>query len=311
MPFPLSFAPALPYHGVLPVHFSPTFFEPGKEGYWSYVVVWVKAGAPRNALPQPQLLEQDLRTYYTGLCGTNGHPTTHTRSPGFVSHEAHLASVPLAPEDRAAGGERFFQGDLEAVDCIVTGDELALHVEAVAGACDDRTSFTAYTISPRPPSDPVWAKLRAERRAFDCRHPATEADVAAILTPPSDPAAAIPDTPAGRALTWVLGAIVRTPTEAEVTAHFAPSFLVEAPARQLVEAYAQRGAAFSPPIVERVLNATPERLEAVLRSGNREAPILGREYKLSLAVDPADPTRILSVGGSTPTEPDTEGSPPR
>src|SRR6202011_981781 len=105
------------YRGVVPIHFSPTFFKPGAEGDWSYVVVWVKAGARGGERPDPQHLEEDLRAYYTGLCGKSGHPDLHTKSPGLVSGDVHLAPLPLAPRDRAAGAAWSAGGELQTVDC--------------------------------------------------------------------------------------------------------------------------------------------------------------------------------------------------
>ena len=170
--FPLPFAPELPYRGFVHMHMGPEFERPGTPGYWAYVVSWVTAdGASTQPgeLPDPRRLEQDLRTYYTGLCGKNGHPGTGQRAVDFVSREAHLSPVPLANEDRGTGASELLRGEVEALDCIVNGDELTLHVEASVGTCAPGVSYVAYALSPRPLEDPIWTTLRAERRTFDCR----------------------------------------------------------------------------------------------------------------------------------------------
>jgi ORF 12 gene product N-terminal len=292
--FPLPFAPKLSYHGTVPLHFSPTFGKPGTPGYWSYVPIWVRAGIEGNTKPDPRQLEEDLRDYYTGLCHTSGHPATRTRSE-TVTYEAHLTPAPLDPKDEAVGATWSFRGDLQAVDCIVTGDQLALSVEAVAGACGEKAAFVAYTISPRPSSDPIWEELRADRRRFDCRHPATPAEITALTTVPSAASVTIPDTAAGRALTWVLSALSHVPTEAEITERFAPSFLEKISAHELAEDLLELGAAYSPPVVAEISAAAADTLVVRVRSGNREAPLLGREIRLSIGVDPNDPTHISSL----------------
>lgn len=167
--FPLSFAPELPYRGFVHMHMSPDFEHPGTPGYWAYVVSWVTADAQPGEFADPHRLEQDLRAYYTGLCGKNGHPGTRQRAVDFVSRVAHLSTAPLAGEDRSNGATELLQGEVEALDCIVNGDELTLHVEASAGSCAPGVSYVVYALSPRPPEDPIWTALRAERRAFDCR----------------------------------------------------------------------------------------------------------------------------------------------
>jgi hypothetical protein len=288
--FPLPFAPKLPYHGVVVVHFAPAFRELGSPGYWSYVPIWIKAGAAGR--PDPRQLEEDLHDYYLGLCGTDGHPVIHTRAADPASYEAHLEPATLDAADRAEGGQWAFQGDLRTVDCVVAGGDLLLNVEAVAGTCAGQASFVAYTISPRPFADPVWARLRAERRAFDCRHTMTEEAIDALLAPP---AIAPPNTPAGSALSWVLAAIERVPSEAEIVARVAPTMLAKAPARDVLAAFDSLHEDFSPPVLEAVSSVGPGRVIAVVRSGKRDAPIVGREIKLAVTVDPAAPERIAAM----------------
>ncbi len=302
--FPLPFAPKLPYEGALAAHFPPTFTQPGTPEYWSYVVAWVKAGASAHERPDPRVLEQDLHGYYAGLCATGGHPGTHTVSPDFDGYEAHLAPAPLLEEDRVHGGAWFFRGDLRTVDCIVTGTDLQLSVEAVVGSCSGETSFTAYTLSSRPPSDPLWGELRAERRAFDCQHSA-EDDSA-----PPPPAATVPETPAGRGLAWVLAALSRPPTEAEVRARFTAEALVKVPPTDLAGAFAALASELSPPALLEVSEASPWSLVARVRSGNRDVPVRGRELRLAVEVDPTDGARLRSVRPMPPADAPDASSPP-
>jgi hypothetical protein len=303
--FPLSFAPKLPYRGALAAHFPPAFAQPGASAYWSYVVAWVKAGAAAHERPDPRILERDLHDYYAGLCATGGHPGTHTVSPDFDGYEAHLAPAPLFEEDRANGGAWFFRGDLRTVDCIVTGTDLQLSVEAVVGSCNGETSFTAYALSPHPPGDPLWGELRAERRAFDCRR-SVENDPS-----PSPPAAAtVPETPAGRGLAWVLAALTRPTTESEVRARFTADTLAKVPPSDLAEAFAALALELSPPELLEVSEASPWSLVARVRSGRRDVPVRGREMRLAVEIDPADGARLRSVRQMPATDAPDASSPP-
>ena len=40
MPFPLDFAPELPYRGLEELRFAPKFFNPDAPAYWSYAFAW-------------------------------------------------------------------------------------------------------------------------------------------------------------------------------------------------------------------------------------------------------------------------------
>jgi hypothetical protein len=279
--------------------------------------VWVRArdgadGAEEG--PDPRHLEQDLAAYYTGLCGKSGHPASHTRSPDLVG-TAHLAPAELALEDRAAGGAWAFEGEVQTVDCLVSGGEISLHVEAVAGTCRDGepapraarsthegSSFVAYALSPRPKGAPIWGKLRAERRAFDCQHPASPEEIAARTTIPDGARPTIPDTPAGKMLAWVLTAMAHPPTEAEVTARLAKARLAAAKPSRHVEAFRHLGSGFTPPLLVRVEERGPNRVLAEIRSGDPDAVMLGRTRRLLVDVDPHDPSRLLMIEDSPPED---------
>jgi hypothetical protein len=165
-PFPLVFAPDIPYRGAVRIHFSEEFDRPGQPGYWSNVTIWLTDGDGHE--PDPRQLEANVRAYYTGLCGQHGHPTSHGQAPEWHSRYAHLSPVAVTEEDRALGRTSAFQGDLDALDCVTSGGELAIHLDVVAGTCASGTAYVAYAISPRSFEDPIWGALRRERRAFDC-----------------------------------------------------------------------------------------------------------------------------------------------
>src|SRR6187402_1986296 len=46
IPFPLDFAPSLPYRGTEELRFAPGFFEPTSETYFTYSFVWLVEGEP-------------------------------------------------------------------------------------------------------------------------------------------------------------------------------------------------------------------------------------------------------------------------
>src|SRR4051812_19484084 len=67
IPFPLGFAPEVPFHGTEEVRFSPRMFDPKAPGYWTYTFVWWLEGEPDVGAPA---LKAHLRRYFSGLCQT-------------------------------------------------------------------------------------------------------------------------------------------------------------------------------------------------------------------------------------------------
>lgn len=101
----------------------------------------------------------------------------------------------------------------------------------------------------------------------------------------------VPDTPAGHQLAWVLDAMVRAPTESEVTLHFTSEFLAKVPAPTVV-ALSRQIATEGPFTLESVTPQplVPDELVAVVRPAQRP------RLRLRLAVEPASGRmRILAL----------------
>jgi len=96
----------------------------------------------------------------------------------------------------------------------------------------------------------------------------------------ADAAIMPPDSPAGRALTWFLGALNgAAPTQAEVTAEFTPLFLQQVPAAELIEVLAQLAQARPWTLRGFGESPSPTTLVAVLTRGD------GQFWRLSISVD--------------------------
>ena len=61
LPFPLSFAPDIPYRGVEEIRFAPGFGKPDQPGYFTYTFIWfIRAN-------EKLYLVRDLNRYFSGL----------------------------------------------------------------------------------------------------------------------------------------------------------------------------------------------------------------------------------------------------
>lgn len=157
IPFPLEFAPALPYRGVEELRFPKPFLDPESEWYFSYAFVWhVAAPGPADAAA----LEGDLTAYFRGLAIAVGGV-----------ERADIAAHPFAAElegDLAAGT---VNGRVVAFDAFKTQRPVTLqfHVRRVSCSSEQERALV-FTASPRTPADgdPVWVELERLASSFRC-----------------------------------------------------------------------------------------------------------------------------------------------
>jgi hypothetical protein len=156
LPFPLDFAPELPYRGLEELRFMPGFFTPSAPDFWSYDFVWWLEDAPAFDAPT---LSVALTKYFRGLALSVGKDK--------YSFDPQRFRAELAP--RSAGSETILAGDVWSYDPFATGKELVLHVEASLKRCP-RAGRNAllFLVTPKPTDDPVWAELRACAALWHC-----------------------------------------------------------------------------------------------------------------------------------------------
>ena len=144
IPFPLEFAPDLPYRGTEELRFAPGFFDPNAPGYFSYAFVWWIESGPRL---ERATVEAHLKEYFVGLTKAVAKDKFE---PDLSRIEAHLE----------ANVEPGLVGTLRS--------EILLNVRAKTGACGDR-HFLVVKASPKPMRDPMWASLNEVAASFQCR----------------------------------------------------------------------------------------------------------------------------------------------
>ncbi len=158
IPFPLEFAPGLPYRGVEELRFPPGFFDKDAAWYFSYAFVWeIVAPGPASA----DALEGDLVAYFEGLAKAVG---------GAEQAEAISAQrFTAALEGELATGA---SGVIEAFDAFKARAPVTLHARATAVACATAGRVALVVVaSPRTPStdDAVWTELERLAATYRCR----------------------------------------------------------------------------------------------------------------------------------------------
>lgn len=155
IPFPLDFAPSLPYRGIEELRFAPGFFDPAAPGSWSYAFVWlVDPGAPFTA----GSVEAQLRDYFVGLTKAVAADARDGWQPPLDRIEAHLSATTPSKLD----------GTVRTIDAFKTRADVSLLVHATIGACGAK-QYLLVAASPRPAGDPIWASLDGVTARFRCR----------------------------------------------------------------------------------------------------------------------------------------------
>jgi len=161
IPFPLDFAPDLPYRGLEEIRFAPEFFDPAAPAYFSYAFVWWLEGRPEL---DRSSLERDLARYFAGLCDAVGGKK--------FSFDPKRFKAMLSPGADRAAGARSFQGTIDAYDPFEKGSgrEITLNVELSTWDCAAAgRRVLLVKASPKPRSDTIWKDLADSEGAFQCK----------------------------------------------------------------------------------------------------------------------------------------------
>jgi len=76
-PIPITFAPQISYKGVEDIRFTPGWGKVKSDEYWSYAFLWYLEGEIKI---DPQIIDSNLKAYYTGLISINGRNIPNTSS---------------------------------------------------------------------------------------------------------------------------------------------------------------------------------------------------------------------------------------
>ncbi len=162
IPFPLGFAPEVPYRGLEEVRFAPGFFQPKSDTFWTYAFAWWLEGEPDTSRKG---LESNLTRYFSGLCTAVGG-----KKYAFAPDHFRVRLEPATEPAKHGGHEaRAFRGTIETYDPFATGASITLNVEAQVWDCTPaRHRAVLILASPKPRGDAVWKELAARREQLEC-----------------------------------------------------------------------------------------------------------------------------------------------
>ncbi len=147
IPFPIDFAPGIPYQGIEELRFTPGWADANNNEYWAYTFLWFVDGSPQvNA----SLLNTYLTTYFDGLYHSNSKSSPD--STGFTKTTINTAAT-------ATGDQETYSGKISTLNFLTKKPiefYAAIHVQHYADANETAIFFE---ISPKPYSNPVWTQL--------------------------------------------------------------------------------------------------------------------------------------------------------
>src|SRR3954471_24340780 len=159
-PFPLQFAPSIPYQGTEHVRFNPSWDKFGDEAGFSYVVLWDVKSVP----VEPPDIEDHLETYFNGLMSN----VARGRKLAEPAVRSLVAAHPMAP---LSGWGQAFGVEIRTFNSFSKGEPLLLYGEVTQRSCGPERMQILFALSKSRRDRPIWNGLRAVRNATTCEAP--------------------------------------------------------------------------------------------------------------------------------------------
>jgi hypothetical protein len=162
-PFPLPWAPTLPYHGFVDLFFSPNFDHADSAEYHSYVIFMSLEG--KQVLSAEQL-QSDMLTWYRGLAVERGGAYKFTPDLSKVSVTYKEDSAP----SRTFGGTatRAFSGTATIYDTHGKIITMNSEVRMISGCGTSNNTVFFLGMSLEPRDGDMWKQLDAIRDTLRC-----------------------------------------------------------------------------------------------------------------------------------------------
>jgi hypothetical protein len=160
IPFPIEFAPQIPYKGTEFVRTAPNWREPTSETLWSYCYLW---WIEDDAVIDAKRIEQNLQGYYAGLVNRN-----------IISRKIDsLLVFPTTSFFREVatqkGDSKTFEGSIHMLDYLSL-KPMALNVQAHLMRCDQEKKLAIFfAVSPQNKTHDVWKQFNVILEGFACK----------------------------------------------------------------------------------------------------------------------------------------------
>ena len=156
---PIEFAPEILYTGVEDIRFTPGWGNAKSNDYWTYAFLWYLDGRVKT---DARIIENNLKSYYTGLVGRNIIPRK------IAADKLFPVKTKITKAKTERGDLKTFRGTIFMLDymeqkpiilnCIV-------HLKSCAG---QNKTYIFNELSPRSFNDKIWQSLNQLWTGFSC-----------------------------------------------------------------------------------------------------------------------------------------------
>lgn len=160
IPFPIEFAPHIPYKGEEYVRTAPRWREPGSETLWSYCYVWwINVDAKITV----STLEENMQAYYAGLVNRN-IISRKIDSTLVVSTTASFKETKVE-----SGDSKTFEGSVHMLDYLSLRP-MILNIRVHVQSCSNEDKLAIlFLVSPQPQTHELWKQFEMIHKGFRCK----------------------------------------------------------------------------------------------------------------------------------------------
>lgn len=155
---PIEFAPQIQYKGVEDIRFTSGWANVKSNEYWTYAFLWYLDGTYKI---NKNILENNLRAYYSGLVGRNIEPRKIPASK-VIPVKTFVKQVTTSESDL-----KTFNGTIEMLDYMEQRPITLNCIVHVRPYKEKGKTFIFYELSPKPFPDSIWLKLNELWTDFD------------------------------------------------------------------------------------------------------------------------------------------------
>lgn len=159
-PFPISFAPQIPYQGVEDIRFTAGWGDIKSQNYWTYAFIWCLDSNPKINI---SAIEKNLNAYYNGLVQRN------IEKRNIPADKLIPVKTRIKKAKTEQGDLQTFYGTIDMLD-YMSQNPITLNCIIHLLKCAQGTkTILFHQISPKPFSDPVWLPVRKLKTDFSCK----------------------------------------------------------------------------------------------------------------------------------------------
>ncbi|MDB5128299.1 hypothetical protein [Mucilaginibacter sp.] len=157
IPFPISFAPGIPFKGMEELRFTPDWNNASKNDYWSYTFLWFIEGKPQL---NNKVLQNYMAEYFNGLYRSN----SKIKPVGNFT-KAKFQKIKVMKDDQET-----YQGTISTLN-FLTGKPIEFYVKIHARNYPHTNhSALMYELSPKHYTNKVWLKLSEIVKGFEYKN---------------------------------------------------------------------------------------------------------------------------------------------